>query len=51
VYIYRVVIVKAQHEPTVRYTASSDDTLYTLMMTNPDGNLLDDDGEYIHWLV
>jgi len=48
------VIVKAQQEPTVRYTAAAadgDDTLYTLMMTNPDGHLSDDNGEYIHWLM
>lgn len=46
-----VVIAKAKSEPTVRYTAAGNDVLYTLMMTNPDGHLLDDDGEYIHWLM
>jgi len=43
--------VKATSEPTVRYAAAGNDALYTLMMTNPDGHLLDDDGEYIHWLM
>lgn len=46
-----LITVKAQQEPTVRYTAAGDDTLYTLMMTNPDGHLFDDEGEYIHWLL
>ena len=35
----------------MRYTATGSGMLYTLMMTNPDGHLVDDDGEYIHWLV
>ena len=43
--------MKAKQEPTVKYTAAAADTLYTLMMTNPDGHLSDDDGEYIHWLM
>ena len=42
---------KVKHEPTVQYTAAGDDKYYTLMMTNPDGHLFDDDGEYLHWLM
>jgi len=45
------ITVKAKQEPTVWYAASADDKLYTLMMTNPDGHLNDDNGEYIHWLM
>lgn len=48
----RIFPAEASSEPTVRYSAGDvDGTLYTLMMTNPDGHLLDDDGEYVHWLI
>jgi len=51
VFIHVCVIVKAISEPRVRYTPAGDGILYTLMMTNPDGHLIDNDGEYIHWLM
>lgn len=47
----RIFPAEAKHEPTVRYAAAGEDTLYTLMMTNPDGHLFDNEGEYIHWLI
>lgn len=36
--------------PDVSFEAA-DNTLWTLLMTNPDGHLLENDAEYVHWMV
>ncbi|XP_054748211.2 large ribosomal subunit protein mL38-like [Lytechinus pictus] len=36
--------------PDVNYSAS-DDSLWTLLLTNPDGHLQDNNAEYVHWLI
>lgn len=37
-------------QPHIQYDAGVD-KLYTLLLTNPDGHLEDNDMEYVHWLV
>lgn len=50
----------AQQPPTVTYDPSfsmtnervdGSKTLWTLLMTNPDGNFEKPEGEYVHWLM
>ncbi|XP_014613139.1 PREDICTED: 39S ribosomal protein L38, mitochondrial [Polistes canadensis] len=41
---------EAKNQPTVNYIASSD-TLWTLLMTTPDGNFTDPSNEYCHWFI
>lgn len=41
---------EALEPPTVAYE-SDGNTLWTLVMTNLDGNLTENDKEYVHWLV
>ncbi|XP_013782939.1 39S ribosomal protein L38, mitochondrial-like [Limulus polyphemus] len=41
---------EAVKEPTVAYNAEKD-SLWTLVLTNPDGHLLDGQSEYLHWFV
>lgn len=37
-------------EPKVQFESSPDD-LWTLILTNPDGNLYENDKECLHWFV
>lgn len=37
----------AKEKPIIEYDASKDD-LYTLVLTNPDGNFTEEDKEYVH---
>lgn len=51
--VYRGNEVKpseAQSQPTVKYESEPDD-LWTLILTNPDGNLIDSSKECVHWFV
>ncbi|XP_015188690.1 PREDICTED: 39S ribosomal protein L38, mitochondrial [Polistes dominula] len=41
---------EAKNQPTVNYNANSD-TLWTLLMTTPDGNFTDPSNEYCHWFI
>ncbi|XP_043496530.1 39S ribosomal protein L38, mitochondrial [Polistes fuscatus] len=41
---------EAKNQPTINYIASSD-TLWTLLMTTPDGNFTDPSNEYCHWFI
>uniref|UniRef100_A0A8V1AKM3 Large ribosomal subunit protein mL38 n=1 Tax=Gallus gallus TaxID=9031 RepID=A0A8V1AKM3_CHICK len=41
---------EASNPPEVSYEADKD-SLWTLLLTNPDGHLRDTDSEYLHWLV
>ncbi|KFP86533.1 hypothetical protein N310_03321, partial [Acanthisitta chloris] len=41
---------EASSPPTVSYEADKG-SLWTLLLTNPDGHLRDTDSEYLHWLV
>ncbi|NXF12165.1 RM38 protein, partial [Smithornis capensis] len=41
---------EASSPPTVSYEADKG-SLWTLLLTNPDGHLRDADSEYLHWLV
>lgn len=45
---------EAKNEPFVEFSSSddeSDSSLWTLVMTNPDGHFTDDNAEYLHWMV
>lgn len=51
--VYRGNIVQpseASANPAVNYAASTD-SLWTLVLTNPDGHLTDNNSEYVHWFV
>ncbi|XP_008186104.1 39S ribosomal protein L38, mitochondrial [Acyrthosiphon pisum] len=51
--VYRGNIIKpneALYSPKVNFEAP-EKTLWTLMLTNPDGHLHKENSEYIHWLV
>lgn len=41
---------KAQTPPVVNYEAEPD-TLWSLLLTNPDGHLSQENAEYVHWFV
>ncbi|KAM5136076.1 large ribosomal subunit protein mL38 [Mantella aurantiaca] len=41
---------EAAAAPEVTFNAQ-EDSLWTLLLTNPDGHLRDTDSEYVHWLV
>lgn len=41
---------EADSKPEIRYQAD-DNTLWTLILTNPDGHLTENDAEYVHWFV
>ncbi|XP_076064912.1 mitochondrial ribosomal protein L38 [Oratosquilla oratoria] len=41
---------EAQLPPEVNYN-SNEDTLWTLVLTNPDGHLVDNEAEYLHWFI
>ncbi|KAF5273324.1 hypothetical protein FQR65_LT04746 [Abscondita terminalis] len=41
---------RAKDKPEVNYDAE-DGTLWTLMLTNPDGHLTNSESEYVHWFV
>lgn len=41
---------EANSQPEVSYTADSN-TLWTLVLTNPDGHLTENDAEYVHWFM
>ncbi|XP_027035548.1 39S ribosomal protein L38, mitochondrial-like [Pocillopora damicornis] len=41
---------QATIQPTVSYTCE-DDSLWTVIFTNPDGNLIERDTEFLHWMV
>lgn len=41
---------EAQDQPTIKYDANSD-TLWTLLMTTPDGNFTNSNNEYCHWFM
>jgi len=41
---------EVQLEPTVEFE-SDPDTLWTLVLTNPDGHLTKDNSEYVHWMM
>ncbi|XP_071443795.1 large ribosomal subunit protein mL38 isoform X2 [Hetaerina americana] len=41
---------EASQEPDVRYDAD-EGTLWTLILTNPDGNLSEADSECVHWFI
>ncbi|KAJ1524752.1 hypothetical protein ONE63_009631 [Megalurothrips usitatus] len=51
--VYRGNIVKpreAQKPPQVSFKAEKD-TLWTLVLTNPDGHLIEENAEYVHWFI
>ncbi|KAL0279981.1 UNVERIFIED_CONTAM: hypothetical protein PYX00_001415 [Menopon gallinae] len=51
--VHRGNVVKpaeALVKPNVRY-ASKDSTLWTLVLTNPDGHFTEENKEYVHWFV
>ncbi|KAG8233227.1 hypothetical protein J437_LFUL012432 [Ladona fulva] len=51
--VYRGNIIKpfeASQCPEVKFDAESD-SLWTLILTNPDGNFTDSNAEYVHWFV
>lgn len=41
---------QATTQPTVSYTCE-DDSHWTVIFSNPDGNLIDRDTEFLHWMV
>ncbi|NWU96569.1 RM38 protein, partial [Upupa epops] len=45
-----VTPTEASSPPLVSYEADKD-SLWTLLLTNPDGHLRETDSEYLHWLV
>lgn len=51
VYYGNVVKPKdAEKKPKVTYE-SDENTLWTLILTNPDGHFTEQDKEYVHWFV
>lgn len=51
VYTGNVIKPSEAHEsPSVNYSAK-DDTLWTLIMSTPDGNLQNSNNEYCHWFI
>ena len=51
--VYRGNVIKpkeAQKRPQVHWP-SKDDSLWTLVMTNPDGHFSETNAEYLHWMV
>lgn len=40
----------AVKQPEISYEAS-DDSLWTLILTNPDGHFTDEESEYVHWFI
>ena len=42
---------EATTEPYVHYKCSENDSLWTLLLTNPDGHFTDNSSEYLHWMV
>ena len=52
--VYRGNVIKpheATTEPFVTFDHSDPESLWTLVMTNPDGHFSADDSEYVHWMV
>jgi len=43
-------VLQARSQPQVMFESGADD-LWTLVMTNPDGHLTDNNAEYLHWMV
>lgn len=41
---------EASSKPEIKYE-SDDKTLWTLVLTNPDGHFTEQDKEYVHWFV
>lgn len=41
---------EANSEPEVHY-AADDNTLWTLILTNPDGHFTENNAEYVHWFM
>ncbi|UYV62204.1 MRPL38 [Cordylochernes scorpioides] len=51
VYHGNIIYAKeTQSAPTVKFNSGPED-LWTLVLTNPDGHLEDNNSEYLHWLV
>ncbi|CAD5111139.1 DgyrCDS477 [Dimorphilus gyrociliatus] len=46
----RIYPADAQKAPLVRY-ASDNNTKWSLILTNPDGNLIDNQSECLHWFI
>jgi len=42
---------EATTEPYVHYECPENDSLWTLLLTNPDGHFTDNSSEYLHWMV
>jgi len=52
--VFRGNVIKpkeATTEPYVHYQCSEEDSLWTLLLTNPDGHFSDSSSEYLHWMV
>ncbi|XP_071785241.1 large ribosomal subunit protein mL38-like [Asterias amurensis] len=45
-----VTPTEASQPPDINYT-STNDKLWTLLLTNPDGHLQDNSKEYVHWMI
>ncbi|KAJ7337307.1 39S ribosomal protein L38, mitochondrial [Desmophyllum pertusum] len=41
---------QASSKPTVNYSCS-EDSHWTLVFTNPDGNMINKDAEFLHWMI
>lgn len=50
VFLHDCFFIQTSVEPFVSY-ASQEDSLWTLIMTSPDGNLEDHSKELLHWFV
>jgi len=48
--IQKVVVKQASLPPKVIFD-SDHESLWTLLLVNPDGNLEDNNAEYVHWFV
>ena len=51
--VFRGNVIKPKEATTVPhvYFKSDSDSLWTLVMTNPDGHFTEDGAEYLHWMV
>ncbi|XP_071490259.1 large ribosomal subunit protein mL38-like isoform X1 [Diadema antillarum] len=51
--VYRGNVItpsESAEPPTVKFE-DKDSSLWTLLMTNPDGHLVDNEAEYVHWFI
>lgn len=49
-FIFSCFVLQALSAPEVTFKADKD-SLWTLILTNPDGHLSEENSEYVHWFM